>query len=385
MHLVRFRRARIDPQKERLLFQLAQPRRIELAHETARRIEDQQARHRIANSSFHTADRALDGAHHLARREPDGGDRGDVDQSPLRGHVVKFRRMPSQVLIEIHLEKSLSRQPELLFVLKVPPRVHTRVFERAAVVRVVGHSSLDVVMSQRDVGPAIRMQLRTRQVKGLALMALLEHVVQVAVQHQYPVARGSRRSQRWQCSRAIGHCEYLEIELRKSQGLRSIEDDGEPQLPEQAENAPGLGRSRLIVVSADHHDERLGQRVAKARKLTEGVNDDRICRPDHVEYVAGNEDHVRLERNDLIQRAHERPRHVGLALIEPARGEPMVLTVAEVQVGEMYQAHDGIYRPKRGPGEGATISAGRSSACAGSCAVGTATARSEVTRAKGAT
>ena len=94
------------------------------------------------------------------------------------------------------------------------------------------------------------------------------------------------------------------------------------------------------MVAADHHDERLRQRVSKACELAEGVNDDRICRPDHVEHVAGDENHVRLERDDLIQRAHERARHVGLALIEPTRGEPMVLPVAEVQVGEMYQAHD---------------------------------------------
>ena len=55
---------------------------------------------------------------------------------------------------------------------------------------------------------------------------------------------------------------------------------------------------RRVVVAGDHHDDGVGQRGAQAVELMERVEDRGVRRPDRVEHVAGEEDDIRLERDD---------------------------------------------------------------------------------------
>jgi hypothetical protein len=57
-----------------------------------------------------------------------------------------------------------------------------------------------------------------------------------------------------------------------------------------------------------------------------------------VEHVPADEHDVRRQLDDLVQRARERLGDVGLALVDPARSEPLILAVAEVEVGEVDEA-----------------------------------------------
>jgi hypothetical protein len=57
-----------------------------------------------------------------------------------------------------------------------------------------------------------------------------------------------------------------------------------------------------------------------------------------VEHVARDEHELRSQLDRAIDRARERLRHVRLALIDAARSQPLILAVAEVQVGEMDEA-----------------------------------------------
>jgi hypothetical protein len=57
-----------------------------------------------------------------------------------------------------------------------------------------------------------------------------------------------------------------------------------------------------------------------------------------VEHVAGDEHHLGRELDDLVDRPRERLRHVGLALIDPTRSQPLILAVSEVQIGEVDEA-----------------------------------------------
>jgi hypothetical protein len=57
-----------------------------------------------------------------------------------------------------------------------------------------------------------------------------------------------------------------------------------------------------------------------------------------MEHVAAEQYDLRCKLDDLVQGSRERLRHVGFALIDPARSQPLILAVAEVQVGEMNEA-----------------------------------------------
>jgi hypothetical protein len=92
------------------------------------------------------------------------------------------------------------------------------------------------------------------------------------------------------------------------------------------------------VVPRDHDDLGARQRGAQPRELQICVEDGGVRRPHLVEHVAADEHDVRRELDHLVQRARERLRDVGLALVDPARSQPLILAVAEVQVGEVNEA-----------------------------------------------
>jgi len=59
-----------------------------------------------------------------------------------------------------------------------------------------------------------------------------------------------------------------------------------------------------------------------------------------VEHIAGDEHEIRPERYRLIDCAPERMSDVCLPLIEARGSESLILTKAEMKVGEMNESHD---------------------------------------------
>jgi hypothetical protein len=69
------------------------------------------------------------------------------------------------------------------------------------------------------------------------------------------------------------------------------------------------------------------------------VDDRRVHRPDGVENVPREHDHVGLEGDDPVDRGPKRVRDVGFALIDSRLRQAMVLTETEMEVGNVNQAH----------------------------------------------
>jgi hypothetical protein len=65
-----------------------------------------------------------------------------------------------------------------------------------------------------------------------------------------------------------------------------------------------------------------------------------------VEHVAGDDDDVRRERDHTIDRTTERMGDIRFALIDSGWREPMVLPEAQMEVGEVYEAHPANLRHK---------------------------------------
>ena len=92
------------------------------------------------------------------------------------------------------------------------------------------------------------------------------------------------------------------------------------------------------MISGDHHDLGRGKRGAQPRELEIRVQNRRVGRPHLMKDVAGDQDHLGRKLDHLVHCASERLHHVFFALIAPARSQPLVLAVSEVQVGEVDEA-----------------------------------------------
>jgi hypothetical protein len=55
--------------------------------------------------------------------------------------------------------------------------------------------------------------------------------------------------------------------------------------------------------------------------------------------VAGDENEIRMKRDDLVDGALKGARYVRLTLIDPSRSEALILSEAEVDVREMDDTH----------------------------------------------
>jgi hypothetical protein len=60
-----------------------------------------------------------------------------------------------------------------------------------------------------------------------------------------------------------------------------------------------------------------------------------------MEHVARDQHHFGRELDHLVDGARERLGDVRLALIDAARSQPLILAVAEVQIGEVDEAQSG--------------------------------------------
>ena len=94
-----------------------------------------------------------------------------------------------------------------------------------------------------------------------------------------------------------------------------------------------------VVVAGDEHDRGIGQRATQPRELHERVQDRLIRRPNGVKHVAGDDDDVGRSSMIAIDGRAKGRGDVGFPLVDPAGSQPLILPVAEMQVGEMDQAH----------------------------------------------
>ena len=151
-----------------------------------------------------------------------------------------------------------------------------------------------MVVAERDVGPSLGAQLLARDLQGrpIAHDRPRQHPFDFTVQQQHVVAsrrvRGQRRSQ----AHHVGHGQDREVALREREALGCGVHDVEPEGREQAQNAPGFGGARRVMVARDHDDDGVGKPAAEPRELIERVQNGRIRRPHVVKDVAGHDDHI---------------------------------------------------------------------------------------------
>ena len=93
------------------------------------------------------------------------------------------------------------------------------------------------------------------------------------------------------------------------------------------------------MVARDHHDDRVGKHLNETRELFVRVKNCRIGRANIVEHVTGNEHDVRLRLDRAIDHLAKSDRDVCFALIDSRGCLPLILTIAEVDVGEMNDFH----------------------------------------------
>ena len=126
--------------------------------------------------------------------------------------------------------------------------------------------------------------------------------------------------------------------MRKLQGLRFRIHDVQAKRREEAQNAPGVRRARRIVVARHQHELRIRQRGAQSRELDVCVHDRCIGRANLMKNVAADDDDVGRELDHRVERALERQRDVGFALIDSTRSQPLVLAESQMEIGEVNES-----------------------------------------------
>ena len=72
--------------------------------------------------------------------------------------------------------------------------------------------------------------------------------------------------------------------------------------------------------------------------MDERVENRGVARPHGVEYVAGDDDDLGRELDHAVDRELERSRDISFPLVDATGSEALVLSVAEVEVGEVDKA-----------------------------------------------
>ena len=138
--------------------------------------------------------------------------------------------------------------------------------------------------------------------------------------------------------------------MRKLQRARLVVDHVQAEWREEPEDVAGVEGARGVVVPRDHHDLGVRQRGAQTGELQIRVQDRRVGGAHLMEDVAADQHEVGSEHDHLVQGARERLRHVRLALVDTARRQPLILAVAQVDVGQVYEAQSSRGRGGK-PGE----------------------------------
>ena len=202
-----------------------------------------------------------------------------------------------------------------------------------------------MVVAQRHVAPFVGRQLpeseQRASVLGRAAVAG-EHAFELAVDYHHPMALGALGAKRRPRSAHQGlmrDSEHRQVVRRIDEPARLVGGDVHPQLLEQPEDRAGLAGPGRVVVAGDEHDRRVRQCLAETLELTEGEDDSRVGGPDRVEQVAGHDDRVRPGCDDTVDGEPKGLGDVGFPLVDAGRGLPVVLSDAEVGIGDMGEFH----------------------------------------------
>jgi hypothetical protein len=161
--------------------------------------------------------------------------------------------------------------------------------------------------------------------------------------------------------RRVGNGQDGEVALRERQPPRLAVDHVDAQRGKEPEDAHRLGRTRGVVVARHHDDNGIGERADQPRELNVRLENGLVGGAHIVEHVARDQHQVRLDLDDLVDRRPEYRRDISLPLVDPGGGLPLELAVAEVEVGEVDEAHrrgrgfaryEGNIRPRRDVGCG---------------------------------
>src|SRR6185503_3917098 len=139
--------------------------------------------------------------------------------------------------------------------------------------------------------------------------------------------------------RRVRDREHREVPVRKGQPLRLGVDDVDPERQEEPQDADGFRRAWRVVVPRDDDDDRVRQFANEPRELREREEDGRIWRPDVVKDIAGDDDEIRLEVDDLVDGGAKHRPHVRLSLVDAGGGLALELAVAEMKIREMNKPH----------------------------------------------
>ncbi len=150
----------------------------------------------------------------------------------------------------------------------------------------------------------------------------------------------SRRGQQFRTrARKIRYSEDEKIAFRKFElpwaGMRNID----LELLEQSENTASLRGPWLVMVPSHHDDWNPAQLATHPGEIRKRVHDGRIHRPHRVKNVAADHHQVGSKSYNEVYGALEAAFDVRLALIETALSEAMVLSKADVKIGEMDESH----------------------------------------------
>ena len=162
------------------------------------------------------------------------------------------------------------------------------------------------------------------------------------MEEQHAVARSALRPEQWtigadEC--LVRHGEDRKIELGEFQPASLIGHDMHTNLLEQPEDAPRLRQPGRVVVAGDQDDRCIGKPFAQALELLERKDDGGVGGTNGVEEVAGHDDGVGPVGNDTVDGQPKGPCDIRLALVDACRVLTVVLSNAEVGVGDVREFH----------------------------------------------
>jgi hypothetical protein len=155
------------------------------------------------------------------------------------------------------------------------------------------------------------------------------------VEHEHIVSRTWIWRKRRTLAAVFGDSKDRELTLRKGESLCCVVYNVNTERTEKTENAPSFSGAWPIVIPGDRNDDRFRERFRESCELMESVNDRRIHRPHRMKDVASDDYDIWAQLDHAIDRASKDGRDIRFPLIDPCRGQPMILPEAKMQVGEM--------------------------------------------------
>jgi hypothetical protein len=94
------------------------------------------------------------------------------------------------------------------------------------------------------------------------------------------------------------------------------------------------------MVAGNDHDRHSRQVLPQAAELVERVEDGGVAGSDRMKNVSGDQDHVRMGRDDVVDYPPEGNGDIGFALIDSLGGLTIVLTEAKMEVRKVGDLHN---------------------------------------------